>query len=246
MSGNRIVWLTAGDAPDSFPAIDRALIEPDGLLAAGGDLSSERLLAAYSRGIFPWYEDGQPVLWWSPDPRCVLFPKDFHVARRLRRDIARSEAKIGVNSAFDDVVRACAEPRPSQQGTWITDEMMAAYSRLHREGWAHSLEIYVDDDLVGGIYGIAIGKVFFGESMFSRVANASKFAFFALTRTLDAAGFAIVDCQVVSGHLMRLGATTIPRADFAAILAESCEPRTRFTGWPEGPLSVREFLADQQ
>ncbi len=243
MSGNRIVWLTAGDAPDSFPAIDRALIEPDGLLAAGGDLSSERLLAAYRRGIFPWYEDGQPILWWSPDPRCVLFPKDFHVARRLKRDIAKSEAEISVNVSFDDVVRACAEPRPSQQGTWITDEMVAAYSRLHREGWAHSLEVREDGELVGGIYGIAIGRVFFGESMFSRVTNASKFAFCALARMLEAAGFAIVDCQVVSGHLMTLGATTIPRAEFAAILAASCEPETRFASWPKETLSVREFLA---
>ena len=244
MSGNRIVWLTTDDAPDAFPSVDRALIEPDGLLAAGGDLSSERLIAAYRRGIFPWYEDGQPILWWSPDPRCVLFPKDFHVARRLRRDIARSDAEISVNRSFEDVVRACAEPRPSQQGTWITDEMTAAYARLHREGWAHSLEIREDGRLVGGIYGIAIGKVFFGESMFSKATNASKFAFYALTRTLEAAGFALVDCQVVSGHLMTLGATTIPRAEFAAILEASCEPQTRFTAWPEGTVSVREFLSE--
>lgn len=244
MSGNRIVWLTAGDAPDSFPAIDRALIEPDGLLAAGGDLSSERLLAAYRHGIFPWYEDGQPILWWSPDPRCVLFPRDFHVARRLRRDIGRSGAEITVNQSFDDVVHACAEPRPSQQGTWITDEMLAAYSRLHREGWAHSLEIREDGELVGGIYGIAIGKVFFGESMFSKASNASKFAFLSLARILDAAGFPLIDCQVVSGHLLTLGATTIPRTKFAAVLRESCEPQTRFTGWPERTVLVRQFLSD--
>ncbi len=244
MSGNRIVWLTASDAPDSFPAVDQALIEPDGLLAAGGDLSCERLLAAYARGIFPWYEDGQPILWWSPDPRCVLFPGDFHVARRLRRDIAKSDAEISVNRAFDDVVRACAAPRPSQQGTWITDEMLAAYSELHREGWAHSLEIREDGELVGGIYGIAIGRVFFGESMFSKVTNASKFAFYALARALGDAGFPLIDCQVVSGHLMTLGATTIPRSEFAGVLAESCEPRTRFTDWPKHVVSVRDFLSN--
>ena len=244
MSGNRIVWLSADDDPESFPAIDRALLEPDGLLAAGGDLSSDRLPAAYRHGIFPWYEDGQPILWWSPDPRCVLFPSDFHVARRLKRDIAKSGAEICVNQSFDDVVRACAEPRPSQQGTWITDEMMAAYSRLHREGWAHSLEIREDGELVGGIYGIAIGRVFFGESMFSKAKNASKFAFYALARTLDAAGFPLIDCQVVSGHLMTLGATTIARAEFATVLDESCEPRSRFTGWPEKAVSVRDFLSD--
>lgn len=244
MSGNRIVWLSSGDDPDAFPAIDRALIEPDGLLAAGGDLSSERLLAAYRRGIFPWYEDGQPILWWSPDPRCVLRPRDFHVARRLRRDIAKSDAEISVNRFFDDVVRACAEPRPSQQGTWITDEMMAAYSRLHREGWAHSLEVLDDGELVGGIYGIAIGRAFFGESMFSKATNASKFAFYALTRILDAAEFALIDCQVVSGHLMTLGATTVPRAEFAAVLRTSCEPATRFDGWPKDIVPVREFLLD--
>lgn len=244
MSGNRIVWLNAGDAPDAFPPIDQALIEPDGLLAAGGDLSSERVLAAYSQGIFPWYEDGQPILWWSPDPRCVLFPRDFHVARRLRREIAKSRFEITVNQSFDEVVLACAEPRPSQQGTWITDQMMAAYSQLQRDGWAHSLEIRDAGELVGGIYGLAIGKVFFGESMFSKSSNASKFAFMALARILDAADFPLIDCQVVSEHLMTLGATTIPREEFAAVLETSCEPQERFTGWPELPVSVCEFLSE--
>ncbi len=244
MSGNRIVWLNAGDAPDSFPPIDRALIEPDGLLAAGGDLSSERVLAAYCRGIFPWYEEGQPILWWSPDPRCVLFPGDFHVARRLKREIRKSSADITVNQSFEDVVLACAAPRPSQQGTWITDEMMTAFSRLHREGWAHSLEIRDRGELVAGIYGLAVGRVFFGESMFTRATNASKYAFCALARVLRDAGFALIDCQVVSGHLLTLGATTIPRTEFASILESSSEPRTRFTGWPECPVSVREFLLE--
>ncbi len=243
MSGNRIVWLSAGDAPNSFPRIDQALVEPDGLLAAGGDLSSERLLAAYSQGIFPWYEDGQPILWWSPDPRCVLFPSDFHVAKRLKREITKCHFEITVNQSFDDVVLACAAPRPSQQGTWITDEMMAAYSRLQREGWAHSLEIRDDGELVGGIYGLAIGKVFFGESMFSKASNASKYAFLALARILDNAGFPLIDCQVVSGHLMTLGATTIPRAEFAAVLERSCNPPERFTAWPDLPVSVSDFLS---
>ena len=189
MSGNRVVWLAAHDKPDAFPPINQAMTEPDGLLAAGGDLSTERLLAAYRHGIFPWYDDGQPILWWSPDPRCVLYPAEFHTARRLRREIASSRAELTFNQSFDSVIKACSEPRPSQQGTWITEEMMAAYSQLHREGWAHSIEVLQGSELIGGIYGIAIGGVFFGESMFSRASNASKYAFCALSQVLDNAGF---------------------------------------------------------
>ncbi len=244
MSGNRIVWLTSADPPDSFPPIDAALIEPEGLLAAGGDLSSERLVQAYRRGIFPWYEDGQPILWWSPDPRCVLFPAEFHLARRLQRDMEKSSASITINQSFEEVVVACAAPRPSQQGTWITDEMIEAYGALHRQGWAHSLEVRDRGELIGGIYGIAIGRVFFGESMFSAGANGSKFALFALSRLLDDAGFALIDCQVVSAHLLTLGAKTIARSEFANVLAESCDPPSPYSDWPDEPLLVRELLLD--
>ncbi len=244
MSGNRIVWLTTADPPDSFPPIDTALSEPEGLLAAGGDLSSERLVQAYRLGIFPWYEDGQPILWWSPDPRCVLIPADFHISRRLRRDIQTSTAEITVNRSFGEVVAACAAPRPSQQGTWITEEMIEAYSDLHGKGWAHSLEVRDRDQLIGGIYGIAIGRVFFGESMFSAGPNGSKFALFALSQLLDAADFALIDCQVVSAHLQTLGATTIARSEFAALLEESCNPPSAYSDWPEHAVSLAELLPD--
>ena len=173
MTGNRIVWLEPGDPPDAFPDVHTALLEPDGLLAAGGDLSSERLLEAYCRGIFPWYDQGQPVLWWSPDPRCVLRPEEFHASRSLRRAARRSAFEIRFNTAFPEVIRRCAAPRPTQRSTWITDDMLAAYERLFHEGWAHSIEVWEDGTLVGGIYGVVIGKVFFGESMYSGVANAS-------------------------------------------------------------------------
>jgi leucyl/phenylalanyl-tRNA--protein transferase len=233
MSGNtRIAWISANDPPDAFPDISRAMREPDGLLAAGGDLSSPRLLAAYRLGIFPWFDEGQPILWWSPDPRCVLLPGRFHVSRRLRRDLRRSDAEIRFNTRFAEVVEKCAEPRPGQYGTWITPEIIGAYSRLHAEGWAHSIEVWQDDALIGGLYGLAIGRVFFGESMFSRQSNASKYALYALSQHLQTQEFALIDCQVLSHHLTTLGAALLPRAEFADILKVACEPPERITGTP--------------
>ena len=173
-SNNRIAWISANDPPDTFPDIGRAMREPDGLLAAGGDLSAARLLTAYRLGIFPWFDEGQPILWWSPDPRCVLLPGEFHASRRLRRELRRSGAEIRFNTSFDEVIARCADPRPGQYGTWITREMIAAYTRLHADGWAHSIEVWQRDALIGGLYGLAIGRVFFGESMFSLQSNASK------------------------------------------------------------------------
>ena len=239
MSGNnRIVWISTSDPPDAFPNIEMAMQEPDGLLAAGGDLSSSRLLAAYRLGIFPWFDEGQPILWWSPNPRCVLVPGDFHVARRLRRDLRQSDAEIRFNTRFSEVIRRCAEPRIAQQGTWITADMIAAYERLHDEHWAHSIEVWQDGQLVGGLYGLAIGKVFFGESMFSRRSNASKYALFALSQCLRANAFQLIDCQVLSHHLTTLGATLMPRSGFAAALRQACEPPEPFTAWPGKPLAV--------
>ena len=218
MSRGRIAWLSDADSPDAFPPVSSALTDPEGLLAAGGDLSRDRLLAAYVRGIFPWYEEGQPVLWWSPDPRCVLWPDQLHISRRLRQQLRNSKAEIRFNTSFASVVEQCAGKRRSQQGTWITQEMKAAYQDLHNEGWAHSIEVWANDELIGGLYGLCIGRVFFGESMFSAKANASKMAMIGLTRHMLANGLDLVDCQVVSPHLLTLGATTVPRQEFTSFL----------------------------
>lgn len=243
MSNGRVAWLAGDDAPDAFPPVDNALSEPDGLLAAGGDLSTPRLLAAYRRGIFPWYDDGQPLLWWSPDPRCVFQRGDLHVARRLKKEIRSSALEIRVNTAFADVIEACAGPRAHQPGTWITADMQQAYIRLHGEGWAHSIEVWRDDQLVGGLYGLAIGRAFFGESMFSKESNSSKLALLAIDMLLNDGRLGILDCQVKSRHLVTLGATAMPRTEFVAELAELCEPPTAFTQWPAMPLAVPDLLA---
>jgi len=242
MSPTQITWLTPNDPPDAFPDAENALAEPDGLLAAGGDLSSERLLYAYRHGIFPWYDEGQPVLWWSPDPRCVFLPGDMHISRRLRQQMRNSIANLRFNTAFADVIQACAGARKSQQGTWITADMMAAYKKLHAEGWAHSIEIWEDGKLTGGVYGLLVGKAFFGESMFSGSANTSKMALWGLTRHLQEFGLELIDCQVVSEHLLTLGASVIPRSEFTAILNRACNPPKRLEIWPESPISVSELV----
>lgn len=229
MSGQptpRLTWLAPDDPPEAFPDIARACIEPDGLLAAGGDLSEKRLLYAYRHGIFPWYDESQPILWWSPDPRCVLRPGNYHVARRLRRWLQSSRLEVRFNTAFAEVITGCAGQRIGQRGTWITGDMSAAYLALHRGGWAHSVEVWSGDELVGGLYGIGIGRVFFGESMFSRETNASKLAMLALCQELARREFLLFDCQVVSAHLMTLGAETMTRRDFRTLLDVACEPQT--------------------
>jgi len=244
MSNTGVFWLSPGDPADAFPPVEAALSEPEGLLAAGGDLSTERLLCAYRNGIFPWYDEGQPVLWWSPDPRCVFKPGDFHLSRRLRRSLRQSTAEVRFNTSFADVIRACGGPRRSEQGTWITPDMVNAYERLHDQGWAHSIEIWQDGSLVGGLYGLAIGRAFFGESMFSIDANASKIALLTLSRRMDSGAFGIVDCQMVSNHLLSLGAAVIPRQEFIAILKPLCNSAVRFENWPSEPISVPELLSD--
>lgn len=239
-----IVWIGKDDPPESFPPIDHAFDEPNGLLAAGGDLSAERILYAYRHGIFPWYDEGQPILWWSPDPRCVLRPQEFHVAKRLRRSLKSCGFKIAFNSKFDAVVDACAEHRDGQAGTWITAEMKKAYGELHKKGFAHSVEVMLGDMLVGGLYGLAIGHVFFGESMFSHKNNASKAAMLALSNELVAAGVEMLDCQVVSPHLMSLGAKLMDRSEFAYHLESACDPGTQLE-LPDGvrwPIS--HYLPD--
>lgn len=208
-----IPWL--GDDPDSaFPPVARALRDPDGLLAAGGDLSVGRLLRAYRAGIFPWYSEGQPVLWWSPDPRCVLATDAVHVSRRTARRMRNGGFRITMDRDFAGVIGACAEPRSYESGTWITPAMDRAYRRLHEEGWAHSLEVWRDGALVGGIYGVAIGRMFFGESMFHRETDASKIALIALCRQLSAWEFPLLDCQMHSPHVSRMGAWLLERPTF--------------------------------
>ena len=241
MKSPRITWISSADPPEAFPDVGSAFDTPDGLLAAGGDLSETRLLYAYRHGIFPWFDDGQPILWWSPDPRCIIRPDEFHLSRRLSRYLRQSGFEVSFNTAFDEVIAKCAEDREGQQGTWITTEMMDAYSQLQKNGWAHSIEVWSDGVLSGGLYGLAIGKAFFGESMFSRHSNASKAAMLALCQLLEQAGFAVLDCQVESPHLVSLGATLVPRAEFAAMLAEACEPQSQLLTLPAGRLSIADF-----
>src|SRR4051812_25891847 len=203
-----------------FPPVERALKEPNGLLAAGGDLSPERLLAAYRQGVFPWYGEGEPILWWSPDPRMVLLPDGLAVSRSLRKTLRNACYEIRFDFDFDAVLQACAAPRPGQPGTWITDEMRDAYNRLHRMGYAHSVETWIDGGLAGGLYGVALGGVFFGESMFSRRSNASKLALAALVEKLRKDGFGMIDCQMHTTHLESLGAREMRRAEFVRRLAD--------------------------
>lgn len=215
-----ITWLSPQDGPDWFPPLERALDEPSGLLAAGGDLSVARLLAAYRRGIFPWYSPGQPVLWWSPDPRAVLFPEEFHCTRSLAKTLRNGGFVSAIDQDFHGVIEACAAPRPQSVGTWITPEMLAAYVELHRRGYAHSVETWRDGELVGGLYGVRLGGVFFGESMFSRERDASKVALARLVEACVAGGIVIIDCQMASTHLESLGSRRIPRARFQGLLRD--------------------------
>jgi len=211
-----------------------AFAEPDGLLAVGGDLSTDRLLAAYSMGIFPWYTEGSPILWWSPNPRLVLFPAELRVSRNLRRTVRKNIFTVTLDRAFRDVIRSCAEVHSARSGdTWITADMEAAYNRLHTEGYAHSVESWLHGELVGGLYGVSLGGVFFGESMFTKVSDASKVAFVKLTECLQKWGFEVVDCQVDTRHLRSLGARGIPRSEFMQIL-EAAVPRPEPAGmWKE-------------
>jgi len=219
-----LTWLAPGDPPEAFPPVERALRDPPGLLAAGGDLSCERLVAAYRRGIFPWYAAGQPVLWWSPDPREVLFPAEFHRSRSLTQALRTRGFEYHVDRDFAAVLAACAAPRHGSPGTWITMEMRAAYLALHQRGIAHSAEIWRSGRLVGGVYGVRLGLVFFGESMFSRERDGSKAALDGLVRQCLADGTAVIDCQQPSAHLRSLGSRAIPRRDFLALLARAAGP----------------------
>ena len=212
-----------GTDPDTpFPPPSMAETDPDGLLAIGGDLSETRLLNAYRAGIFPWFSDNQPLLWWSPDPRTLLFPDRLHVSRSLRKTLRRQLFHVTFDTAFEQVIQHCARiPRAGQDGTWITTGMIDAYCKLHRHGHAHSVEVWHGDELAGGLYGVAIGAAFYGESMFSRRRDASKIALVKLIDKLAAAGFLFLDCQVVTDHLMSLGAETVDRSAFLRINSQA-------------------------
>jgi leucyl/phenylalanyl-tRNA--protein transferase len=220
-----ITWLSPHDAPEWFPPAEQALEEPAGLLAAGGDLSPQRLIAAYRQGIFPWYSPGQPVLWWSPDPRAVLFPEEFRLTRSLAKTLRNGGFEPSLDRDFAAVIDGCAAPRAASPGTWITSEMRAAYLELHRLQHAHSIEIWRAGVLVGGLYGVRLGGVFFGESMFSRARDASKAALAHLVAACRRNSLAVIDCQLPSRHLHSLGVRDIPRTQFQALLKEHAEAR---------------------
>ena len=228
-----IPWLRAGDPPDAFPPVEEALRDPDGLLCAGGDLSQPRLLEGYRRGIFPWFSEGQPILWWSPDPRAVLLPDEFTVSRSLAKTLRNRGFATTFDQAFDDVTRSCADARLRPEGTWISPQMRTAYRALHEAGYAHSVETWLDGRLVGGLYGVTLGRVFFGESMFSLERDASKVALKQLVDRALALGVTLIDCQVTSPHLDSLGARSIPRHEFVARLAEAIPDLRPVVDWTQ-------------
>ena len=226
-----LTLLNAMDANEEFPDPETALAEPDGLLAVGGCLSPKRLVNAYRKGIFPWFNQGDPILWWCPDPRLVLFPSEIRISRSLRKTLRRKEYAITFDRAFSEVIRACAAPRNEAPGTWITEHMIRAYLRLYELGFAHSVEAWHENQLVGGLYGVAIGRVFFGESMFYRRTNASKAAFAVLAEKLVLWNYRLVDCQVRTEHLTSFGARQIPRRQFVEFLDRYCNKAVEEAAW---------------
>jgi leucyl/phenylalanyl-tRNA--protein transferase len=230
-----IPWIkTARD----FPPVDTALTEPNGLLCTGADLAPESIIAAYTRGIFPWFSDGQPILWWSPDPRMVLFPDEFKISKSLAKTISRRPFEVRFDSAFSEVISACSEPRREDGGTWIVPEMRVAYAALHARGIAHSIESWREGKLVGGLYGLALGRMFFGESMFARETDASKVALVALVEKLKRDGFELIDCQQETRHLASFGARPIPRLQFVQRLEELINSHQPKSAWhATGPES---------
>jgi leucyl/phenylalanyl-tRNA--protein transferase len=235
-----IPWLRAGDPPEAFPPVDSALAEPDGLLCAGGDLAPSRLLAAYRHGIFPWFSDGQPILWWSPDPRTVLYPSELKVSRSLGKTLRNRGFVVTLDRAFDAVMQHCADPALRPAGTWISPPMQSAYRQLHQLGHAHSFETWDGDRLVGGLYGVALGRVFFGESMFSVERDASKVALHALARLLHAHGGRLIDCQIASAHLESLGARSIPRGEFVDELAAAIPDLQPDPRWRQASIAMQQ------
>jgi len=226
-----LTLLDPNQADQAFPPLTEALTEPDGLLAVGGCLSTLRIINAYTQGIFPWYNNDDPILWWSPDPRLIIFPEKLHLSKSLKKTLRKQTFQITFNTAFTRVIKACAAPRSNEPGTWLLPDMQLAYCRLHKEGHAHSVEVWHDGKLVGGLYGIAVGQVFFGESMFHRKTDASKVAFVSLVQQLSLWGYQLIDCQIHTQHLVSLGAEEISRKQFSSLLQQyhHCKPHS--TAW---------------
>ena len=216
-----LTLLDPNQAEQPFPPVTQALTKPDGLLAIGGCLSPQRIINAYTQGIFPWYNNDDPILWWSPDPRLVIFPEKLHLSRSLKKTLRKQTFQITFDTAFTRVIKACAAPRSDKPGTWLLPDMQLAYCRLHKEGYAHSVEAWHEGKLVGGLYGLALGKVFFGESMFCHQSNASKVAFVHLVSRLKEQNFTLIDCQVSNPYLESLGAIEIPLSEFKTLLLKS-------------------------
>jgi leucyl/phenylalanyl-tRNA--protein transferase len=238
-----LFFLDPDDPAAPFPAVDQAQREPNGLLAVGGDLSLTRLLNAYRSGIFPWYSAGQPILWWSPDPRLVLFPQRLKISRSLHKALRNRGFRISLDRDFRGVIQACAAPRQYEGETWITKEMLSAYESLHHAGHAHSVEVWLGEELVGGLYGVTTGSTFFGESMFSSERDASKVALVCLARHLSSWGYKVIDCQVYSQHLVSLGAEEINRSRFIEILRDSVDDQVASNAWNKDlarPVPVAE------
>ena len=225
-NSSQLYWVSENIISTEFPSVDAALRSPDGLLAIGGDLGQHRLLTAYQKGIFPWYNQGQPIMWWSPDPRCVFEPDEIKISRSLRKTLQKQLFTVTLNKDFSRVVGGCAAPRGEFEETWISNDIHRAYTDLHYSGYAHSVECWIDGQLVGGLYGVALGKIFFGESMFSRVSDASKVALVYFASFLRKQSFELIDCQIYSEHLSRLGAKKISRVDFCEMLKQFCTEQT--------------------
>lgn len=227
----QLTVLNPNTPEQDFPPVTKALREPDGLLAIGGCLSQSRLLNAYRHGVFPWYNPGEPILWWSPDPRLVLFPDQLIISRSLRKTLRKATFSVTFDQAFNEVITACADPRKDSTGTWITTAVNSAYNQLHRAGFAHSVETWQGDKLVGGLYGVALGQVFFGESMFHTQTDASKVAFATLVEHLQSWGYRLIDCQVHTRHLESFGARQIDRNAFIKLLDQYCDIPAKPSAW---------------
>ena len=231
LMGGRVLIL---EKDTKFPALNTALLEPDGLIAIGGDLSVERIICAYRQGIFPWFNEGEPILWWSPDPRMAMQPDAIKISRSLKKRIKKNDYEIRLDSQFRQVMQSCAHtPREGQPGTWISAEMVEAYCELHLQGYAHSVETWINDELVGGLYGVAIGSMFYGESMFHSVTDASKIAFVHLVENLKHWGYGMIDCQMHTEHLASLGAAAIDRHDFAQTLIQLIDKQPQEHAWTD-------------
>ena len=225
-----------------FPHVDEALDEPNGLLAAGADLSPERLLRAYDKGIFPWFSPGEPILWWSPDPRAVFFIDSFKVNKSVKKTLLKQNLRVTINIAFEQVIEECAAPRGDDNGTWITEEMINAYNQLHAQGYAHSIEVWQGENLVGGIYGVAVGGVFCGESMFSRVSNGSKIALSCLIVYIRRLGFRLIDCQIENPHLIKLGSSLVSREVYLKLLKQGQTLKLPANSWSARELDWQDLL----